>query len=425
MARIAVFGLGYVGITTALGFAELGHSIVGFDVSASKVESLNLGLIPIYEEGLLDSLKSSTDQNLIEFTLDPKAALKGADFVFLCVPTPMKVGGSADLTYVDTALSLIAENLEHQTVIVLKSTLPLGTGNSIKDMFTNLRNPMAYNPEFLREGTALADFRNPDRIIIGADDTNTAAAVAEIYKTIDSPVLLTGFGEAELIKYASNAFLAVKISFINEIAHLAEATKVNISHVSKGIGLDKRIGDKFLNPGPGWGGSCFPKDSRELVTTAANVGVRLGILEAAIAGNEEVKDRIVAHAHNALGSNLSGKRIAVWGLTFKAKTDDIRDSPSVDVIRRLQAAGANVIAFDPVVKSMSIQGVDLAESALGACRGSDLLILMTEWPEFVEENANEVAQSMRNRNLIDTRRILDHSSWERHFKNFIVLGGVS
>jgi UDPglucose 6-dehydrogenase len=425
MARIAVFGLGYVGITTAIGFAEMGHSVVGLDILPDKVTLLGKAEVPIYEEGVQESLSKSLTKNLISFTVNTDEALRNADFVFLCVPTPMRDDGSADLTFLEKALSQMSDFLESHTVVVLKSTLPIGTGNSIKSRFLQLSNPVAYNPEFLREGTALEDFRNPDRIVIGCDMPSVAEEVSNLYRGIRSPMLITGFGEAELIKYASNAFLAVKISFINEISNLALKTNINISDVSKGMGFDKRIGDRFLNPGPGWGGSCFPKDSMELVTSASRHGVKLKVLDAAIHANEDVKIRIVELVKNAVGEELKGKRIAAWGLSFKAHTDDIRDSPALEIIRRLQSEGADVVAFDPVVKNTSIKNLVMAGSAADSTDDADLLIVLTEWPQFATEDAEDISHRMRNANVIDTRKILPNVTWKKYTTSFLALGGLA
>lgn len=425
MARIAVFGLGYVGCTTSIGFAELGHSVIGCDISDLKIQSLSRGIVPIFEHGLEDSLQKSLVSKGIEFTLESGKALKNADFVFLCVPTPMNPDGSADLHYLESALDEIQSDLEPETIIVLKSTLPLGTGENIRKRFQEFENSIVYNPEFLREGTALSDFRNPDRIILGSDSDNAARQTSNLYKGIDAPVLITGFGEAELIKYASNAFLAVKISFINEISHLALNTGINIVEVASGMGMDKRIGEKFLSPGPGWGGSCFPKDSRELVTTASKNNVELRVLEAAITANEDAKNRVVEFATQVLGGDLSNKKITILGLAFKANTDDVRDSPAMAVASKLIAEGAHLKAFDPAVKRLDSQDLELAHSVKEACKGAELLIIMTEWLEFAELEPKEIFLEMASPNVIDTRNILKNRDWENLSSQFLSLGGRS
>jgi UDPglucose 6-dehydrogenase len=410
MSRLAVVGAGYVGLVTAACMAHLGHQVVALDVDAHKVETLRAGGVPIYEPGLAELI--ARERERIEFTTDLSTAYSGAHFIFLCVDTPATYSGDADLSRIWQALdSLPADTSER--VLVTKSTVPVGTGAMVKAELgvrghTRLR--YASNPEFLREGTAIEDFMNADRIVVGADEPGVAEEVAGLYEGIDAPVLTTDVASAEMIKYASNAFLATKISFINEIANVCEATGADVTVVARGMGLDRRIGPHFLQAGIGYGGSCFPKDVSALKQIAGNSGYHFQLLNAVIEVNELQKRKVIGKLKRHLGDELRGRRIALLGLAFKPNTDDIRQASSIVLAGRLIAEGAQVVGYDPVaMENMQklVPALCCTESALSALEGADACVLVTEWDEFLALDWATVRERMVRPIVIDGRNALD------------------
>ena len=410
MSRLTVVGAGYVGLVTVACMAELGHHIVAMDVDADKVEKLRKGGVPIYEPGLTELIAKHRER--IEFTTDHTHAYGSGEFIFLCVDTPPTASGDADLSRIWQAIdNLPPDEVEH--VIVTKSTVPVGTGALVKaelDQRGYRHITYASNPEFLREGTAIADFMHADRVVVGADEPAVAASVAALYQGIDSPVLTTDVASAEMIKYASNAFLATKISFINEIANVCEATGADVTVVAKGMGMDRRIGPHFLQAGIGYGGSCFPKDVSALKQLAGNSGYHFQLLNAVIEVNELQKRRVIGKLKRHLGEELRGRRIALLGLAFKPNTDDIRQASSIILASRLLAEGAHVAGFDPVATPgmrTLLPAVTYATSAMEALEGADACVLVTEWSEFLELDWASVKKAMAQPIVIDGRNALD------------------
>jgi UDPglucose 6-dehydrogenase len=410
VSRLAVVGAGYVGLVTAACMGHLGHQVVALDVDAEKVEMLQEGGIPIYEPGLAELIAANRER--IQFTADLGEAYTDADFIFLCVDTPSSYSGDADLSRIWQALdSLPADAVER--VMVTKSTVPVGTGAAIKaELALRGLHQLHYasNPEFLREGTAIGDFMYPDRIVVGADEPSIAEGVARLYEGIDSPVLVTDVPSAEMIKYASNAFLATKISFINEIANVCEATGADVGVVAQGMGMDHRIGPHFLQAGIGYGGSCFPKDVSALKQIAGNSGYHFQLLNAVIEVNELQKRKVIGKLKRHLGDELRGRRIALLGLAFKPNTDDIRQASSIVLAGRLIAEGAQVVGYDPVaMENMRklVPALSCASSALSALEGADACVLVTEWDEFLELDWAAAREAMVRPVVIDGRNALD------------------
>jgi UDPglucose 6-dehydrogenase len=405
---IAVIGTGYVGLVTAVGFAELGSDVWCVDIDADKVARLQAGEIPIYEPGLKDTVTRNRDR--LHFSTDVAPALEHARLLFVAVGTPPTYSGDADLSAVNAVVDEMPASNRH--ALVMKSTVPVGTGAAIQRVLAAQgKQGFAYVscPEFLREGSALQDFRAPDRVVIGDDGNWAGDAVVELYKPLDAPLVRTDVASAEMVKLAANAFLATKISFINEIANVCEETGADALEVARGMGLDHRIGSHFLRPGIGFGGSCFPKDVSALKQLAGNSGYHFQLLTAVIEVNELQKRRVVGKLEKHLGS-LVGKRIALLGLAFKAHTDDMREASSLVLAARLQAAGAHVSAYDPIAESQArrlMTGVHFAPSALEALEGTDACILVTEWPEFTELNWEEVRERMAGQLVIDGRNCVD------------------
>ena len=405
---IAVIGTGYVGLVTAAAFAELGSEVWCVDVDESKIEQLRRGEIPIYEPGLAECL--ARNQERLHFSTELAPALEHARLLFVAVGTPPTYSGDADLSAVHSVVGAMPPSERH--ALVMKSTVPVGTGAAIRRIFENQgKSDFAYVscPEFLKEGSALQDFLAPDRVVVGDNGDWAGDAVVELYAPLDSALVRTDIASAEMIKLAANAFLATKISFINEIANVCEETGADVLEVARGMGLDRRIGTHFLRPGIGFGGSCFPKDVSALKQLAGNSGYHFQLLTAVIEVNELQKRRVVAKLQKHLGS-LVGKRIALLGLAFKAHTDDMREASSLVLAARLQADGAQVMAYDPVAEREArklMVGVEFADSALGALQGADACILVTEWPEFAELDWSEVAERMPGRLIIDGRDFID------------------
>jgi len=351
----------------------------------------------------------------LTFTTDPVGAAAVASFVYLCLPTPQGADGSADLQYLEAAAREIGPHLQPDTIVVNKSTVPVGSVSFVAQIIGRNDVQVVSNPEFLREGTAVHDFLNPDRVVIGADDQGAAIRIAGLYLGLPAPVMATDPASAETIKYASNAFLAMKLSFVNAVANLCEVVGADVSDVVLGMGYDKRIGHDFLRPGPGWGGSCFPKDSRALRFMAQESGYDFAILDAVIDANDEQFDRVAAKVSAMVGGSLDGVKVAAWGLTFKANTDDRRDSPAIQVLTRLLAGGASVTAFDPTVSATmpELPDVEVAEDVYAACEGADVLLVLTEWDDFKWADLDKVAGLMGSRRIVDARNLLDRSALHR------------
>ncbi|HEY1567379.1 MAG TPA: UDP-glucose/GDP-mannose dehydrogenase family protein [Solirubrobacteraceae bacterium] len=405
---IAVIGTGYVGLVTAAGFAELGSDVWCVDVDADKIERLKRGEIPIYEPGLADSLARSAGR--LHFSTELGPALEHARLLFVAVGTPPTYSGDADLSAVHAVVESMPRSDHH--ALVMKSTVPVGTGAAIKRIFADHgKDAFAYVscPEFLKEGSALEDFLKPDRVVVGDDGNWAGDAVVSLYEPLDAPVVRTDVASAEMVKLAANAFLATKISFINEIANVCEETGADVLEVARGMGMDQRIGTHFLKPGIGFGGSCFPKDVSALKQLAGNSGYHFQLLTAVIEVNELQKRRVMSKLQKHLGS-LVGKQVALLGLAFKANTDDMREASSLVLSARLQADGARVRAYDPVAETEArklMGGVEFAASALDAVSGADACVIVTEWPEFAELHWPEVAERMTGRLVIDGRNFVD------------------
>jgi UDPglucose 6-dehydrogenase len=420
---LAVVGTGYVGLTTGACLASIGHRVICADIDPAKIERLQRGEIPIVEEGLAEIVAQTRADGLLTFVVGAATAAALADIVFLSVPTPQGEDGSADLSYIEAAAAEIAPVLKPGAIVINKSTVPVGSTRVVENVLQRDDVHVVSNPEFLREGSAVKDFLHPDRVVIGADDPIAAQRVADLYKDLDTEFVLTDPASAETIKYAANGFLAMKISFINAVAAMCEAVGADVSDVIRGIGSDSRIGAAFLNPGPGWGGSCFPKDSRALVRIAESHGYDFSMMRGVIEVNEEQRARMVSKVLRGLGlgealETVTGPtsksaRVAVWGLTFKAGTDDLRESPALAIISELLAHGVEICGYDPTVpvdvndhRLMLLSGIAIAASAVDAARGADLLMIATEWPEFRTVDLNEVATAMAGTMVVDTRNLL-------------------
>jgi UDPglucose 6-dehydrogenase len=410
MSRLAVVGAGYVGLVTAACMAHLGHEVVALDVDKAKVELLQAGGVPIYEPGLAELIAG--DRERIDFTTDLNVAYAGAEFIFLCVDTPSTYSGDADLSRIWRALDRLPLD-DAERVLVTKSTVPVGTGAAVRIELAQRgfgHIHYASNPEFLREGTAIDDFMNADRVVVGSDEPGIAERVAALYQGVNAPILTTDIASAEMIKYASNAFLATKISFINEIANVCEATGADVTVVAKGMGLDKRIGPHFLQAGIGYGGSCFPKDVSALKQIAGNSGYHFQLLNAVIEVNELQKRKVIGKLKHHLGHELRGMKIALLGLAFKPNTDDIRQASSIVLAERLMAEGARVEGYDPVaMENMQklLPGFCCTTSAASALEGADACVLVTEWQEFLDLDWAAAHGLMARPIVIDGRNALD------------------
>ncbi|WP_439533215.1 UDP-glucose dehydrogenase family protein [Polymorphobacter sp.] len=431
--RVAMIGSGYVGLVSGACFADFGHHVVCVDKDPGKIERLNAGIMPIYEPGLEQLVSSNARAGRLSFTTSLDEGIAGAEAIFIAVGTPSRRGdGHADLSYVHAAASEIAKALDGYAVIVTKSTVPVGTGDEVERIMAEA-NPEAQfavvsNPEFLREGAAIGDFKRPDRIVVGTEDDRARAVMAELYRPLflnQSPILFVGRRTAELIKYAANAFLATKITFINEIADLCEAAGANVQDVARGIGLDNRIGSKFLHAGPGYGGSCFPKDTLALVKTAQDLGAPIRIVETVAAVNSQRKRAMARKVIAAAGGNVRGKRIAVLGLTFKPNTDDMRDSPAIDIIQALQDGGATIHAYDPEgheQAALVLNHVDYANDPYHALEGADAAVLVTEWDVFRALDMDRVKALLTAPVLIDLRNVYDPAEMARRGIRYSSIG---
>jgi UDPglucose 6-dehydrogenase len=429
--RIAMVGSGYVGLVSGACLADFGHNVTCVDKDQEKISALNRGAVPIFEPGLDDLIANNTRGGRLAFTSDITTAVAAADAVFIAVGTPSRRGdGHADLSYVYAAAQEIATAVDGFTVIITKSTVPVGTGDQVAQIIRDTRPDadvaVASNPEFLREGAAIQDFKHPDRIVVGADDDRARKLLAEIYRPLylnKAPILYTSRRSAELIKYAANAFLATKITFINEIADLAEQVGADVQEVARGMGLDNRIGSKFLHAGPGFGGSCFPKDARALLKTAQDHGVSLRIVEALNAANDIRKRAMARKVSAAFGGLLKGKIIAVLGLTFKPMTDDMREAPSIPLITALQDMGALVRAFDPAgieQAKMVLPDVTFCDGPYSCADGADGLVIVTEWEQFRALDLPRIKQHMACPVLIDLRNVYSRDEIEGH--GFLYVG---
>ena len=416
--RLGVVGTGYVGLTTGACFAHMGHHVVCGDIDPRKVDLLNDGHIPIVEDGLEQVVNDARAAGRLSFVLGSQAAAADADIVFLCVPTPQGDDGSADLSYIQAAAREISPVLKPGAVVVNKSTVPVGSTIAVERELDRDDVFVVSNPEFLREGTAVQDFLSPDRVVIGAADRGAAERVAELYAGIETPVIITDPASAETIKYAANGFLAMKISFVNAVAAMCEAVGADVAAVVEGIGSDERIGPRFLNPGPGWGGSCFPKDSRALVKIAEEHGYNFSMMRGVIDVNTEQRARMIDKVAKAVGrhhSNLSGVTVGAMGLTFKAGTDDLRESPAMAIIADLRKAGARVRAFDPTTcgeldphQARVLEGLELTSELIDVADGADVVCVFTEWPEFAKVDLDEIAvRAGQQITMVDMRNLFD------------------
>jgi len=418
MAKIAIIGTGYVGLASAVGFAQLGHDVVGIDIDETKVEKLTSGKSPIFEKNIEKFLAKSLKKKKITFSTDYKKISK-AKFVFLCLPTPQLDDGSADTSYILESSNLLSKHISDSATLVIKSTVPVNTWKVVKQVLNRKDVSIVSNPEFLREGTALEDFFKPDRIVVGCELEKKAKEVANLYKAKNAKVVFTDNTSAEIIKYASNSFLAIKLSFVNEIAAYAESTDANALEVLHAMGLDKRIGKEFLKPGPGWGGMCFPKDVSALKESAREKNVPIPLLDAALESNLKAHARIVKKISDALGGSLKDKKVAVWGLAFKANTDDTRFSPAISVVELLIAAGAKVTAFDPVVKHVKGLAIDVKSEIVQSVENVDAVVVLTEWQEFKSIKPEVIGKAVKQKIVIDSRNLLDKSKWEKQGFRFI------
>jgi len=443
---VAVIGVGYVGLPTAATLAHLGHRVTCGDADPTKVAMLQRGEVPIVEEHLEELVREGQAAGNLSFVQGATAAVRGAEFVFLCVPTPQGNDGSADLSYVEAVAAEIGPHLAPGTVIVNKSTVPVGSTLVVERVLGRTDVRVVSNPEFLREGTAVPDSLHPERIVVGADDQAAAARVGELFAGTQAPLLITDAATAETIKYASNAFLATKLSFVNAVASLCEAVGADVRDVILGLGYDKRIGFEFMKPGPGWGGSCLPKDTRALVHIAEQAGYDFSFLKGAIATNDEQFERVVSKVRTAVAPSLpagtaegdfTGAVVAVWGLTFKAGTDDLRNSPAVEVSLRLAENGAEVRAYDPTVRvpegagSVAVPGFEVAEGsgslsaypdAYTACQGASVVVVLTEWDEFRWLDFAKVRDALAAPVFVDARNLLDPAQVRRLGFSYVGIG---
>ena len=419
MPKIAVAGAGYVGITTAVCLAELGNEVVGVDIDPVRVKELKRSRLPIYEPGLAEMLERNAAAGRLRFTTCYEEAVPGADFAFIAVATPEAKDGSADLGAVEAAARSVAETMTGYLVIVNKSTVPIGTGDLVSTVVTKhskLSFDVVSNPEFLREGSAVKDFMSPDRVVIGASKPEAAKRVAGLYGSLQAPVLITDIHSAEMIKYASNAFLATRISFINEIARISERVGADVAVVAKGMGLDERIGPHFLQAGLGYGGSCFPKDVKALAAIAHKYDYHPELLHAVMDINRDQRTLVLDWLRTSLGG-LQGRAVGLLGLAFKPNTDDLREAPSLELAKDLQKEGASVQAYDPAAMKRAKQvatGISYRRDAYGAARGADALILVTEWNEFRQLDLHRLRQGMRRPFFVDGRNVYDPATMRAH-----------
>lgn len=404
--NVSIIGAGYVGLVTAGGLAHLGHVVRLGEANPERVAQLEAGEVPIFEEGLAELLDAARAANKISFHTSNVEAVEGSDLVFLCLPTPQGDDGRANLAFIYSVIDELGGQLAEDGLFVVKSTVPPGTVASLRKRLADLGSSarIVSHPEFLREGRAVPDFMNPDRIVIGAWDEDDAERVASLYADVDTLVIRTDPTSSEMIKYANNSYLASRLTFVNTLANVCEAVGADILDVIEGLGSDHRIGPHFLQPGPGYGGSCFPKDTSALIAVAEDAGYDFQLLRAVIVADEEQRRRVAAKVRLAAGGGLRGRKVAMWGIAFKAGTDDVRESPALRIAALLVEEGAEVVAYDP---EASTEMVGFAPSALEAVDGADVLLVATEWPEFAEVDLTEVASRMRGHRIVDARNLLD------------------
>ncbi len=430
--HIAVIGTGYVGLVTGACFAEFGVDVTCVDVDTTKIEKLNNGVIPIYEPGLDQIVEKNVKAGRLHFTTDIGSAVAGAQVVFLAVGTPPKDDGSPDMSYYQQAAKDVAAAMNGYKVLVTKSTVPIGTGKWLREFVgANLQTPtefgVASNPEFLREGAAIDDFMRPDRVVIGSNEEEAIEVMKELYRPlylIETPIVITSLEAAELIKYAANAFLATKITFINEVANLCDAIGCDVHDVARGMGMDNRIGRKFLHPGPGYGGSCFPKDTRALTTVADQFGVETRIVDAVIEANQRQRDAMIPKIEKLVG-DLNGKKIGVLGLSFKPETDDMRESPAIEIVHTLIERGATVRAFDPVAMEEAkhfLHGIEYASDEYDAISGADALVIITEWNQFRALDMEKVKKLLKAPKIADLRNIYEPSDMRELGFDYVGVG---
>ncbi len=410
--RIAVVGTGYVGLTTGACLASLGHRVVCADVDVVKVARLRAGQVDILEPGLTELVGEGQAAGRLRFTPDVKTAVANAEVVFLCLPTPMGAGGAADLSAVESVARDLREVLPYGTVVVCKSTVPVGTSQRVAELLGREDVAVVSNPEFLREGSAVRDFLHPDRIVVGSDSPQAAERVAALFAKLGAPTVLMDAASAEMVKYAANCFLAMKLSYVNAVAELCELVGADVSSVTDGMGYDRRIGQSFLKPGPGWGGSCLPKDTHAMVRIAESVGVDFALVKATIDTNHRQQRRVVDKVREAVGGTLAGARIGILGLAFKAGTNDLRDSPALAVAELLAFEGAELVAYDPEIREPLV-GMTVVDDAYTAVRDADAVVLLTEWPEFRTLDWARVAGLMNGVLVLDTRNHLDEDALRR------------
>jgi UDPglucose 6-dehydrogenase len=393
--------------------AELGHTVVGADIDAVKVKSLTSGISPIAEAGMNEGIAHNVSAGRLSFTTDVVGSIEAADVVFLCLPTPQGDDGSADLSYIEAVARQIGPHLAPGTVVVNKSTVPVGSSVQVGQWLGRTDVFVVSNPEFLRQGTALQDFLHPTRVVVGGDSEAAVEKVASMYAAVDAPILRMNAASAEALKYAANSFLATKLTFVNAIADICELVGADVFDVVSGLGLDPRIGNQFLNPGPGWGGSCFPKDTRALVKIAEDNGYDFALLRGVIQTNDEQYERIALKVVEVCGGSVAGKTIASWGLTFKANTDDLRDSPAIAILSTLKDMGATIRAYDPAARGVEmLPWVQRCDSALETCEGADALAVLTEWPEFAAITPADVASRLSSPVVVDGRNVLNPQQWK-------------
>lgn len=431
--RVTMVGTGYVGLVSGACFADFGHQVICVDKDAGKIDRLHQGIMPIFEPGLEDLVASNVKAGRLSFTTDLSEAVKDADTVFIAVGTPSRRGdGHADLSYVEQAAREIAEHMQGYTVVVNKSTVPVGTGDLVQSIMTEV-NPkgdfsVVSNPEFLREGAAIGDFKRPDRVVVGTEDERARQVMRELYRPLflnETPILFTDRRTSELIKYAANAFLAVKIAYINEMADLCEQVGANVQEVARGIGLDNRIGKKFLNAGPGYGGSCFPKDTLALMRTAQEAHAPVTIVEATVASNTNRKKRMAGKVIEACGGDVNGKTIGILGLTFKPNTDDMRDSPSLDIVPALLAAGAKIKAYDPEgmeEAKKELSGIEMVDGPYAVADNADAIVILTEWDQFRALDFERIATQMTKPVMVDLRNIYNPDDLRKDGFTYVSIG---
>ena len=416
MSKVAVVGVGYVGLTQALGMCKLGHDVIAYDIDDKKVEKLSAGSSTFFEPRLEELLQNQIDKKSIIFTTDI-SKLNDREFVFLCLPTPQDEDGSADTSHLLNAFIAIAPTLPQNCYVIIKSTVPVGSWKTLREASARDDLIIISNPEFLREGSALTDFDTPDRIVIGAESKPHAEDVSKLYEKIQTKIVITDNTSAELIKYAANSFLAMKLSFVNDIAALCENLEAVSADVLYGIGLDNRIGNKFLTPGPGWGGSCFPKDVRALANIADKEQIMMPLLTAAIESNENAQDRVVKQVNSYFNSESKNITISIWGLSFKANTDDIRHSPAINIARKITKLGYKVICYDPAVPYVS--DISVVDNIIESTENSDLIIVLTEWEEFSTIDPTSFVKQVKQKNVLDARSVLNKEKWTNSGFSFI------